>query len=145
MMWRMILGEGFFGFVMLAVWIYALVDVISTESFLCRGLPKMGWLFLVLVLPDIGAIAWFILGRPLGAGWRPGDTAIRAPRRVLGFEDSDDWTSSRSHSVPNQQRITPPKSATPPVPPTAAGPPIAESAAVQGAPVDGVGGRVEAA
>ena len=56
-----------------------------------RNLPKGIWLIIVLILPDIGSIAWLLLGRPEKAGWRPGDTEARrtAPRpRSVGPEDA---------------------------------------------------------
>jgi hypothetical protein len=34
----------------------------------------------VIVLPTVGSVAWLLLGRPEGAGLRPGDTSTyRAP------------------------------------------------------------------
>ena len=63
-----------------------------------RGLPKMAWLIIVVILPDIGSIAWLALGRPVFAGWRPGDTTGRHTRRVVGPEDRDDFPSSKSSS-----------------------------------------------
>ncbi len=84
-------GGGLIGFALIALWIYCIFDVISTEEILVRGLPKMAWLFIVIILPDIGSIAWLALGRPEFAGWRPGDTAGRATRRVVGPEDRSDF------------------------------------------------------
>ena len=69
-------------------------DVIATDETLVRSLPKMAWLFIVIVLPDIGSIAWLALGRPQFAGWRPGDTEGRATRRVVGPEDRPDFSPS---------------------------------------------------
>jgi hypothetical protein len=56
--------DGFFGFALLAFWLYCLYDVITTEESVIRNLPKMVWLILVLLLPDIGGLAWLLLGRP---------------------------------------------------------------------------------
>ena len=84
----MILGEGLFGLALLALWLFAIFDVISTDSALCRNLPKGLWLILVIILPDVGAICWLLLGRPVNAGYRIGDTNYRAPRRPIGLEDS---------------------------------------------------------
>jgi hypothetical protein len=80
-------GGGLIGFAFIALWIYCIFDVISTEDSLVRSLPKMAWLVIVILLPDIGSIAWLLLGRPVFAGWRPGDTSRRTPRRVVGPED----------------------------------------------------------
>jgi hypothetical protein len=79
--------EGLVAFVLFLFWIWALFDCISTDSSLCRNLPKGAWVILVLLLPDIGALAWLLLGRPQKAGWRPGSTDYAAPRRAIGPED----------------------------------------------------------
>ena len=84
----MLLDEGIVGLVLLLFWIWALLDVIGTDSAMCRNLPKGMWIIIVLILPDIGAIAWLLMGRPEKAHWRPGSTDYAAPRRPVGPEDS---------------------------------------------------------
>jgi hypothetical protein len=84
----MLLDEGIVGLVLLLFWIWALLDVIGTDSAMCRNLPKGMWIIIVLILPDIGAIAWLLMGRPEKAHWRPGSTDYAAPRRPIGPEDS---------------------------------------------------------
>ena len=90
----MLFGGGLFGLVVLAFWIWAIFDVISTDESLVRNLPKAVWLLLVIFLSTIGALAWLLLGRPEHAGLRPGDTTPRQragrPRSV-GPEDSPTW------------------------------------------------------
>ncbi len=73
-------GGGLIGFLLIALWLYCIFDVIATDEILIRSLPKMAWLFIVIMLPDIGSIAWLALGRPQYAGWRPGDTEGRQTR-----------------------------------------------------------------
>ena len=90
-----LLGGGVIGFLLIALWIYCIFDVIATEEVLIRNLPKALWLLIVIFIPDIGSIAWLALGRPPFAGWRPGDTAMRPPRRVVGPEDSPDFPTRR--------------------------------------------------
>lgn len=46
------------------LWIFCLIDVITTDESLCRNLPKVMWLLLVLFLPLVGSIAWIVAGRP---------------------------------------------------------------------------------
>lgn len=81
--------EGIVAVVVLVIWIWALVDCITTDSELCRNLPKGVWLIIVLLLFDLGAILWVLLGRPANKHWRPstGPTDYSAPRRPLGAED----------------------------------------------------------
>ncbi|MDQ1497738.1 MAG: hypothetical protein QOI86_1078 [Actinomycetota bacterium] len=83
--------EGLIPVLLLALWIYCIFDVIAGDDVLIRNLPKGMWLLIVIFLPDIGSLAWLLLGRPLYAGWRPGDTTRRAPRRAIGPEDRDDF------------------------------------------------------
>lgn len=98
----MIYGGGLLGLAVLALWVYCVFDVISTQEALIRNLPKMLWLILVVILPAVGSISWLVLGRPQGAGFRPGDTDYRSgagragmgyqsPPRVLGPEDSPNF------------------------------------------------------
>ena len=87
----LLFGRGLVGFVLLAFWIWAILDVIATEESLIRNLPKFAWLLLVIFLSSIGALAWVLLGRPAGAGWRPGDTTPRPVKRAYGPEDSPRW------------------------------------------------------
>jgi hypothetical protein len=86
---------GFVPLVLLALWLYCIFDVIATDEALARNLPKGVWLLIVIFLPDVGSLAWLLLGRPLYAGWRPGDTSRRPPKRVVGPEDRLDFPTTR--------------------------------------------------
>lgn len=63
----------------LALLVIALIDCLSAEEFAIRALPRVAWVFLILLFSPIGAIAWFVAGRPVGpvrlsngTTWRPG-------------------------------------------------------------------------
>ena len=92
---------GAFGVVLFFVWVYAIFDIIATESVLVRNLPKTTWLLLVIFVPGVGAIAWLGLGRPLNAGWYPGDTTVRQRRTYVAPEDRDDWKPRSRPSRPS--------------------------------------------
>lgn len=77
-----LLGGGLVGILVLALWIYCIFDVVSTEESLMRNMPKILWLVVVILLPTIGSVAWLLLGRPIGAGLRPGDTTPHRPRPI---------------------------------------------------------------
>jgi hypothetical protein len=80
---------GVVGFLLIALWIWALVDCISSDPAMVRNLPKLGWLVIVILLFDIGAVLWLLLGRPLNKHWRPtvyGETETSS-RRPPGVED----------------------------------------------------------
>lgn len=98
-------GEGLIGFLLIALWLYCIFDVIATEEILVRSLPKMAWLFIVIILPDVGSIAWLMLGRPQYAGWRPGDTEGRPMRRVVGPEDRPDFSASSRSGPADASRL----------------------------------------
>jgi len=80
--------EGFAAIALFMFWVWALLDCIATDSAMCRNLPKGMLIIIVLFLPDIGALAWLLLGRPEKASWRPGSVDYSAPRRPIGPEDS---------------------------------------------------------
>jgi Phospholipase_D-nuclease N-terminal len=87
-------AEGVVFLVLFAFWIWALLDVIATESELCRNLPKGIWLILVLFLPDIGSLAWLLLGRPEKGSWKPGSTDYSVPRRPIAYEDHPRYSAT---------------------------------------------------
>jgi hypothetical protein len=91
-----IFGDGIVALALLVLWIFCILDVISTEEVLVRNLPKMLWLLIVIILPDIGSIAWLLLGRPAGAGFQLGSQVgvYKPPKRAIGPEDSPDFLAS---------------------------------------------------
>jgi hypothetical protein len=60
----------------IALAVIALIGCLSAEAGDIRGLPRIGWILVILFFPLIGSIAWFIAGRPRtkpGPGsWRAG-------------------------------------------------------------------------
>ncbi|HKU36231.1 MAG TPA: PLDc N-terminal domain-containing protein [Paenarthrobacter sp.] len=59
----------------LVVFVYALIDVIRTDSRSTRGISKPAWIVVMVVLPVLGAVLWFIFGRPYG---RPSARPVRS-------------------------------------------------------------------
>jgi signal transduction histidine kinase len=57
------LGLGILG---TALWVYCLFDVIMSDDSRVRNLPKLTWIFVVLVTSGVGAVAWLVAGRPQG-------------------------------------------------------------------------------
>ena len=84
----MLLGDSIIVLLFLGFWIWALLDVISTDGSTCRTLPKPMWIILIVILPLVGGILWLLVGRPEKAHWRPGSTDYAAPRQPVGLEDS---------------------------------------------------------
>lgn len=58
----------YFGLIMMALWVFCLIDVITADESEIRYLPKMVWLLLVLFIPLVGSIVWLLAGRPIGGG-----------------------------------------------------------------------------
>jgi hypothetical protein len=55
-----------FGLVVFAMWVFCLVDVVSSDEGAIRNLPKVWWLLIVLFFPFAGSVAWLVAGRPAG-------------------------------------------------------------------------------
>ncbi|GAA3430572.1 PLDc N-terminal domain-containing protein [Kutzneria kofuensis] len=60
----MLYFDGAVGVAIFCLWIFCLVDVIVTDDSVCRHLPKMLWLLVVLLLPLVGSILWLAVGKP---------------------------------------------------------------------------------
>lgn len=52
----------------LALMVFALVDVIRRDDSQVRYLPKFVWLLLVILLPFVGSVLWFGIGREYPEG-----------------------------------------------------------------------------
>ena len=65
----MLYADGALGIAVLVLWVYALLDVITSDETRIRNLPKWGWFVIVLLLGElaIGPVLWFVAGRPQGA------------------------------------------------------------------------------
>ena len=50
----------------LALLIFALADIISGHGDHIKNLDKMTWIFIVILVPLVGAILWFLVGREWG-------------------------------------------------------------------------------
>ena len=70
----------YFGLIVLVVWVAALIDVIVAEEYRVRHLPKVVWVLIVILLPLVGSIIWFLVGRPEGVAASP-------PARTTGFPE----------------------------------------------------------
>jgi hypothetical protein len=64
----MLFFDGALGLVVFALWIFCIIDVITTPDGSVRNLPKIIWLFVVIGLFDIGAILWLVAGRDWNRG-----------------------------------------------------------------------------
>ena len=72
--------------VILAVFVYGLVDLIRTDARLTRGISKTAWIFVQILLPVVGALIWFLIGRP-----RATDTAPVAYSHPVAPDDDPEF------------------------------------------------------
>jgi hypothetical protein len=112
----MLFFSGGLGLIFIALWIFCVVDTITTPENQVRNLPKLAWVFIVLLFLDIGAIAWLLGGRPwtkvpanrpTGAtrarttGWGAGPSA---PRRAANPDDDEEFLASLRKRADEQRR-----------------------------------------
>lgn len=90
------------GLLLLAFWLYCILDVAMAEPALVRNLPKLVWLVLVVIVPTVGGLAWLIAGRPSQASARPGSTDRRRP-----------WTPADQPRPRPRPRSEPPRRSAP--------------------------------
>jgi hypothetical protein len=95
------MGEGvqhrMFGFglglVAFGVWIYSIMDILTTHPSDVRLLPKLVWLLGVVVFFPL-AVAWLLCGRPRraysddGYGYAAGERPVRRPGWDAGRADA---------------------------------------------------------
>jgi hypothetical protein len=96
--------DGALGVLALGVWIFCIIDVITTPNGSTRNLPKLAWLFIVIILADIGSIAWLVAGRewnrePVARAARP-----PAPRRASNPDDDEEFLASLKARAEEQRR-----------------------------------------
>lgn len=90
--------------VVFALWVYCIVEIVTTDDSLIRNMPKILWLMIVVFLPLLGSLLWLLLGRPEGKAFGAGSQqrgrsrSRRAPPRPApraapprGPEDSPDF------------------------------------------------------
>ena len=107
----MVLFDGVAGLVFLALWIFCIVDVITTPEAQVRNLPKFVWLILVVLLVDFGSVAWLIAGRNWGpkqqtpAVGAPADLQPRVARtRPANPDDDEEFLATLRARAEEQRR-----------------------------------------
>lgn len=63
-----------FYLLVIALMVGALIDIITRDDSQVRFLPKMVWIIIVILLPLIGSLLWFAIGREYA------EAGIRLPR-----------------------------------------------------------------
>ncbi|MCU1439712.1 MAG: hypothetical protein JWP85_709 [Rhodoglobus sp.] len=76
----------------LALTIFVLVDIITSDESRIRNLPKIAWVIVVILLPLIGSILWFVAGRSYDQPVETlsfGDPRRREQPEPLAVDDDD--------------------------------------------------------
>ena len=69
-----------FSILVIALMIGALIDIITRDNSLVKHLPKMVWIIIVILLPLVGSLLWFAIGREYGESGIPIPRMRRAER-----------------------------------------------------------------
>ncbi|MEO6944693.1 MAG: PLDc N-terminal domain-containing protein [Lacisediminihabitans sp.] len=77
--------------------IYAVIDCAMTDHRRARGIPKPLWVVVILVIPVIGAVLWFIVGKDRNAG--------NAQRRSMAPDDDPAFLKRLGTDQEQDERI----------------------------------------
>ena len=81
------------------MWIFCIIDVITTPADQVRNLPKLVWVLVVVLLADIGSVAWLVAGR----NWRA-RTPVPAGRPTNPDDDEEFLASLRARAEEQRRR-----------------------------------------
>lgn len=93
----------FLSILVLALMIGALIDVITRDDAQVKHLPKLVWVIIVILLPLIGSILWFTLGREYSGG---GVSMPRLPRRAARARTQTQTPADSRWAPPADPRST---------------------------------------
>src|SRR5262245_36566062 len=97
-----------------ALVVIALISCLSADESDLRALPKIAWVFIILLFSPVGPIAYFVAGRPItttpkGHAWRPGSGFPEAerphPSRQLAPDDDPEFLRGLSTSNRDDQEM----------------------------------------
>jgi hypothetical protein len=84
----------------LALVVIALISCLSADEGEIRALPRIAWVFIILLFSPVGPIVWFVAGRPPsairmsnGEKWRPGSgfPESQRPRKTNAPDDDPEF------------------------------------------------------
>ncbi len=88
--------------------VYAVVDTVRTPEKHVRLMPRWGWQLVILSLPFVGAMSWFITGKPsrkelahaVMTGRLVTEPLRYDSRRYLAPDDDDAWLRTLTPATP---------------------------------------------
>lgn len=82
----------------IALIVIALINCLSADADEVRALPRIAWVFIILLFSPIGPIVYLVAGRPLASGtksgrWPPGNgfPEAKRPQRPIAPDDDPDF------------------------------------------------------
>ncbi|RAJ38764.1 phospholipase D-like protein [Kitasatospora sp. SolWspMP-SS2h] len=86
---------------LLALWVWAFIDCLTTPEDEVRHLPKVVWVIVVLLFPLVGSIAWLVAGRDRArrrasrpSGPAAGSRSYGSAGRPLAPDDDPEFLAS---------------------------------------------------
>lgn len=89
----------------IAITVYALVDVVNSKRDDVRGIPRWTWAVLIVFTLVIGALLWFIFGRPKKVRKPPTNSQWQPPKSSTppqGPDDDPDFLRSIKPEEPKE-------------------------------------------
>lgn len=80
--------------------IFAVAHLALTPRHLVRGIPKPAWVVLVLLVPIVGGVLWFAVGRV-----RAGESPRSARRRPVAPDDDPEFLRRLNREKAMEDRI----------------------------------------
>ena len=85
--------------VAVALMVFAFVDAAYFDRMRVRGIPKAGWLVVILFVPIAGALLWFFVGR----GPRGGSSSGGARRGPIAPDDDPEFLRNLKPRKPDDE------------------------------------------
>jgi len=98
-MFRLLFG---LGVVVVILTIYALVDCAVFDRNRIRGLPRWVWVFVIVLIPVIGAVLWLLIGRGRRSSAAGPGTRVT---RSMAPDDDPDFLRGLDRAKDQEQRI----------------------------------------
>ncbi|GAA1152530.1 hypothetical protein F4556_004120 [Kitasatospora gansuensis] len=78
---------------LLALWIWAFIDCLTTPEQEVKHMPKVIWVIVVLLFPLVGSIAWLAIGKRRD-GLASARSASRSAGRQVAPDDNPEFLAS---------------------------------------------------
>ncbi|AJM78159.1 PLD nuclease N-terminal domain-containing protein [Rathayibacter toxicus] len=81
---------------LVVITVFAVIDSAMSNRYAVRALPRWAWFLVIILLPVVGVVLWFWIGRP---------RSTRGGRRVTAPDDDPDFLGTlQRQRDPQQER-----------------------------------------